>query len=163
MEKGQSHDPEGENKEHCGEKADLEKGQSHDPEGENKEEVAAMRIQEYASSPKLPRKSALSALSPLSEFPVGTRSSEKEPLSESSTEYNRDASHKVLKVRKWPTQWYWQFMVLLVRTFRQSRHVILSKLDLIETILLTAISSIIWFQLPNNEGGIADRYGSVSL
>ena len=65
--------------------------------------------------------------------------------------------------RKWPTSWSWQLLVLIVRTFRQSRHVILSKLNLIQTILLAIISSIIWFQVPQDERSIVDRNGYVSL
>ena len=63
--------------------------------------------------------------------------------------------------RKWPTSWFWQLLVLIVRTFRQSRHVILSKLSLIQTILLAVIVSLIWFQVPEDEMSINDRHGYV--
>ena len=65
--------------------------------------------------------------------------------------------------RKWPTPWYWQLLVLIVRTFRQSRHIILSKLNLLETILLTVIVSLIWFQIPDDVESIDDRLGYVSM
>lgn len=64
--------------------------------------------------------------------------------------------------RKWPTSWFWQFLVLTVRTFRQSRHVILSKLNFIQTILISVVASLIWFQIPEDEESINDRQGYVS-
>lgn len=151
-----------------GENSDLEKGHTHDPEVGEKQHIShkqidMIKIEEYVSSPRQPRKASFSAMNPLSELPIETSSSEMEPSSESSSESGGDGSHKVFKVRKWPTRWYWQFLVLLVRTFRQSRHVILSKLNLIQTIILTTVASIIWFQLPKHEDSISDRYGYVSL
>lgn len=144
-------------------------GEDEKPSGDEKhtsstfKQLNGMRIEEYASSPRLPRNGspALFAFNPLSEVPL---ESEDEPsLSESSSESGGDESgEKIFKVRKWPTRWYWQFLVLLVRTFRQSRHVILSKLNLVQTIILTAVASIIWFQLPKHEDSISDRYGYVS-
>lgn len=120
-------------------------------------------IEEYASSPRLPRKAQISALNPIAELADESCMSETDPSSESSSDSGRDSEHKHFKVRKWPTQWYWQFLVLLVRTFRQSRHVILSKLNLIQTVILTTVSSIVWFQLPKHEDSISDRYGYVSV
>ncbi len=64
--------------------------------------------------------------------------------------------------RKWPTPWYWQFMVLVVRTFRQSRHVILSRVLLVQTLLITLVCSLLWFQVLDEEDSIEDRYGLVS-
>lgn len=127
--------------------------------------IDGLKIEEYPSSPRLPGKAPLSALNPVSELPaVETSSSESEPSSESSSESGEDngGNNKAFKVRKWPTPWYWQFLVLLVRTFRQSRHIILSKLNLLQTVILTIVASVIWFQLPNHEDSIADRYGYVS-
>lgn len=134
--------------------------------------IEGMEIDEYPSSPRLPGKAAsVSALNPLSELSTETSlpemeppsSSSSEPSSESSSESGEDTSRKSFKVRKWPTRWYWQFLVLLVRTFRQSRHIILSKLNLLQTVLLTIVASVIWFQLPSHEDSIADRYGYVSV
>ena len=124
-------------------------------------EVEAMAIEEYTSSPRLPRKMTFSALNPIAELADENSLSEADPSSESSSEMGEYGSKKIFKVRKWPTRWYWQFLVLLVRTFRQSRHVILSKLNILQTVLLTAVASIVWFQLPNQEESIPDRYGYV--
>ena len=64
--------------------------------------------------------------------------------------------------RKWPTPWYWQLMVLTVRTFKQSRHVILSKLNCVQTMAIALVVSVIWFQIPCDEKSIPDRLGFVS-
>ena len=128
-----------------------------------KEKDNEMKIEEYASSPKLPRKVVLSALNPIAELAVETSLSDTPPSSESSSESEEDFGHKLFKARKWPTRWYWQFLVLLVRTFRQSRHIILSKLNLLQTVILTAVACIIWFQLPKEEESISDRYGYVRV
>ena len=119
--------------------------------------VGVVKIEEYASSPRLPRKAQISALNPIAELSDESCMSETEPSSESSSDSGGDSGQDHFKVRKWPTRWYWQFLVLLVRTFRQSRHVILSKLNLIQTIILTAVTSIVWFQLPKHEDSYARR------
>lgn len=64
---------------------------------------------------------------------------------------------------KWPTPWYWQLMVLIVRTFRHARRRILSILKLTQTLLLAIIWSLVWFQVPYEEERIFDRYSFVSL
>jgi hypothetical protein len=78
-------------------------------------------------------------------------------------EQDEDTGANSAGYRKWPTSWSWQLLVLIVRTFRQSRHVILSKLNLIQTILLAIITALIWFQVPEDERGINDRLGYVSM
>ena len=160
---------------HRGENVDEEKGgeEKKQPEEDKITEegkhtlsfkqINGMRIEEYASSPRLPRNgsSSFSAFNPLSEVPLEDEADP--PSSELSSESGGDdGGEQLFKVRKWPTHWYWQFLVLLVRTFRQSRHVILSKLNLIQTFILTAVASVIWFQLPKHEDSISDRYGYVS-
>ena len=150
------------------------KGGTTDPEkaqppgeGDNQltsfKKLDVMKIEDYASSPRLPRKASFSAFNPISELAAETGYSGSDPSSETSSESVGDGSDKVFKVRKWPTRWYWQFLVLLVRTFRQSRHVILSKLNLLQTVILTVVASIIWFQLPKHEESISDRYGYVRV
>ena len=64
--------------------------------------------------------------------------------------------------RRWPTHWYWQFLVLTVRTFRHARRTILSVLRMIQTLFLAVICSLLWFQVPYEEQHIFDRYGYVS-
>lgn len=63
--------------------------------------------------------------------------------------------------RKWPTAWWWQLLVLIVRTFRQSRHVITSKLNCVQTIFMALVVSLIWFQVPEDTRSINDRFGYV--
>jgi hypothetical protein len=126
--------------------------------------IDGLKIEEYPSSPRLPGKAPLSAINPVSELPSEISLSESEPSSELSSESGGDDDiSKAFKMRKWPTRWYWQFLVLLVRTFRQSRHIILSKLNILQTVLLTIVASVIWFQLPNHEDSISDRTGFVSV
>ena len=153
-----------------GDNGDLEKADVQAiEEGEEELEqtslkrIDVMEIEEYMSSPRLPRKTPFSAMNPLAELPNEISLSEPQSSSESSSESGGEGAHNLFKVRKWPTRWYWQFLVLLVRTFRQSRHVILSKLNLVQTVILTTVASIIWFQLPKHEDSISDRYGYVSV
>lgn len=58
----------------------------------------------------------------------------------------------------WPTSFWTQFTVLLLRTFKQSKPDILSKLELSQNLLLALVSGLIWFQLPYKEKSIEDRY-----
>lgn len=140
-----------------------EKEKDHDSPNGSTKNINGLKVEEYPSSPRIPGKELLSATSHFSELPIETSSSKSEPSSESSSESGGDdGSSKAFEVRKWPTAWYWQFLVLLVRTFWQSRHIILSKLNLLQTVLLTIVASVIWFQLPNHEDSISDRYGYVS-
>lgn len=60
---------------------------------------------------------------------------------------------------KWPTSFWTQFCVLSHRTFKQSLPIILSKLTLIQNILLAIIIGVIWFQIPHKEETIHDRRG----
>lgn len=71
------------------------------------------------------------------------------------------AGRERVKEPKWPTSWLWQFCVLSVRTFRQSRHIILSKTSLIQTIAISIISALIWFQISLTEEGISNIFGLV--
>ena len=73
------------------------------------------------------------------------------------------AGNEVRVHRKWPTAWYWQFGVLTVRTFRHSRHIILSKLNILQTFLMAILAALLWFQMPLDEANIGDREGYVSL
>ena len=141
-----------------------EKKEDHLQDVSTTKHIDSLKIEEYPSSPKLPGKAPLSATNPVSELPSETDLSESEPSSESSSMTGGDDdSSKGFKVRKWPTAWYWQFLVLLVRTFRQSRHIILSKLNILQTVLLTVLASVIWFQLPDHEDSISERAGFVSV
>lgn len=70
-----------------------------------------------------------------------------------------DSPSKNTKEPKWPTSWIWQFCVLSLRTFRQSRHIILSKTNLIQTVAISIISALIWFQIPQTEAGISNIFG----
>ncbi|XP_044169306.1 ABC transporter G family member 14-like [Acropora millepora] len=58
----------------------------------------------------------------------------------------------------WATSFWTQFTVLMGRTFQQSKPDILSKLSLIQSIMLAVVTALIWFQTPYVEESIADRY-----
>lgn len=108
-----------------------------------------MQILEYPHSPQLLRQPPVSASYPLASLDT-------KPATLCTP------TPPVVVPRKWPTPWYWQFLVLTVRTFRQSRHVILSKAILVQSLLITLVCSLIWFQVPKEEDSIEDRYGLVS-
>ncbi|XP_076471095.1 uncharacterized protein LOC143301001 isoform X2 [Babylonia areolata] len=62
---------------------------------------------------------------------------------------------------KWPTGWLTQYLQLTLRTFRQSRTRILSKLKIIESVVLCVLVSLVWFQLPRTEETLRDRMGVI--
>nr|XP_022290386.1 ABC transporter G family member 22-like [Crassostrea virginica]XP_022290391.1 ABC transporter G family member 22-like [Crassostrea virginica]XP_022290399.1 ABC transporter G family member 22-like [Crassostrea virginica] len=61
--------------------------------------------------------------------------------------------------KKWPTGFFTQYTQLTLRTFKTSKSQIFSKFKLIETVVLTCIVSLIWFQLPRTEETLRDRLG----
>lgn len=111
-------------------------------------------IEEYKSSPQFPPR----RLSVNSNTTTGLSRKESSSalIAAPPTAHSKDS-------RKWPTPWHWQILVLIVRTFRQSRHIILSKLNLLQTILLSGVVSLVWFQIPDDVESIADRLGYVSV
>ena len=135
---------------------------------------ADVEILAYAGSPKALHRSsppAITATNAITTIPEEGREEEGEGEGDSSSATSDDGSASSdsagpvssrFKERKWPTPWHWQFLVLTLRTFRQSRHFILSKLSLIQNIILSVICSLVWFQLPDTEESITDRVGFVS-
>lgn len=107
-------------------------------------------IAEYPASPQFPRRG-----STLSSQRMVTLEEEEE---DSKCEEPLDLG---ISIRKWPTAWWFQMLVLVVRTFRQSRHVITSKLNFLQTILMAVVVSLIWFQVPQDTSSINDRLGYV--
>ncbi|XP_033751581.1 ABC transporter G family member 14-like isoform X3 [Pecten maximus] len=62
---------------------------------------------------------------------------------------------------KFLTSFSTQYKHLAIRTFKQSRPRILDRLKLLENILILAIFSLIWFQLPRTEDTLRDRMGAI--
>ncbi|XP_060070020.1 uncharacterized protein LOC132550041 [Ylistrum balloti] len=62
---------------------------------------------------------------------------------------------------KFNTSFFTQYKHLTIRTFKQSKPRILDKLKLLENILICAIFSLIWFQLPRTEDTLRDRMGAI--
>jgi hypothetical protein len=63
---------------------------------------------------------------------------------------------------KWPTGWMTQFVQLTLRTFRQSRTRIMSRLKIMESVLLCLLVSLVWWRLDRSEETLRDRMGAVS-
>ncbi|XP_052675102.1 LOW QUALITY PROTEIN: uncharacterized protein LOC128156830 [Crassostrea angulata] len=72
---------------------------------------------------------------------------------------NVSSSRTPLDDKKWPTGFLTQYKQLTLRTFKTSKSQMFSKFKLIETVVLTAIVSLIWFQLPRTEETLRDRMG----
>ena len=109
-------------------------------------------IGEYPSSPQFPRRGST----------VSTQKMVEEEEEDSVDKKFEEPTMDVSLTRKWPTAWWWQLLVLIVRTFRQSRHVITSKLNCVQAILLAVVVSFVWFQVSDDTRSINDRYGYVS-
>ena len=69
---------------------------------------------------------------------------------------------KPIKVEhRWEATFRQQISILTHRAFKQRRPIMLSRLHGTETLILTAISCLIWFRLSMDETSINDRRGLV--
>ena len=131
---------------------------------------ASAPIKEYTSSPQLPRSPTVYAVNPLSPEIVDKPSSPPDNLSALPDNSSDDVSthsiegegRHIPQDRKWATRWYWQFLVLIVRTFRESRHNFLSSLNLIQSLFLAIACALVWFQVLKVEENINDAFAFVS-
>jgi len=64
---------------------------------------------------------------------------------------------------RWEATFLQQLSILTERTFKQRRRVILSKIDVVQTLSLALVCCLVWYQIPYKEEHISDRVGSVSL
>lgn len=60
---------------------------------------------------------------------------------------------------RWSTSFWVQCSTLIARNFKQQRPVILSTLNVIQTLMMSIIPGIIWWQLPKEESQIEARSG----
>ncbi|CAB4397744.1 unnamed protein product [Rhizophagus irregularis] len=67
----------------------------------------------------------------------------------------------VTSERRWEATFLQQFSILTERTFKQSRKIILSRVNISQTIALTIFCILIWLQIPFSETNINDRIGSI--
>ncbi|CAB4444822.1 unnamed protein product [Rhizophagus irregularis] len=67
----------------------------------------------------------------------------------------------VTSERRWEATFLQQFSILTERTFKQSRKIILSRVNISQTIALTIFCILIWLQIPFTETNINDRVGSI--
>ncbi len=136
-----------------------------------------VKIEEYASSPRLSRPPTVSVDDPLNPdvavisskstvnhlaLPDSGLGSSENSSETVSTHSNEGEGRHIPQDRKWATRWYWQFLVLIVRTFRESRHNLLSFLNVVQAVLLAVVVALVWFQVPKIERSISDGYGYVS-
>jgi hypothetical protein len=64
---------------------------------------------------------------------------------------------------RWEATFSQQVSILTERTFKQSKKVILSKIDLIQALALALVCSLIWYRIPYIEANVPDRVGCVSI
>ena len=64
---------------------------------------------------------------------------------------------------RWEATFSQQVSILTERGFKQSMKVILSKVDLAQTLALSFVCCLIWYQMPFEEVNVNDRIGSVSI
>ena len=69
----------------------------------------------------------------------------------------------VTSKRRWEATFFQQVSILTERTFKQSKKIILSKIDFFQTIALAIVGILVWLQMPFAEKNISDRVGSVSI
>ncbi len=100
--------------------------------------------------------------SPANVSDSGVNSTESNSESASTHSIEEKGGRAIPQDRKWATRWYWQFLVLIVRTFRQSRQEILSIINVFQAVLLAIVCALVWFQVPKVERSISDGYGYVS-
>lgn len=153
---------------------DVERGEG---EGVEERSEGGFNVLQYEDSPRLSPAHGLSTVNPIStieeegssalvpiktekgvEFGVESGSLD---VKEEEGSLDSDDPDDLLEYRerKWPTSWWWQMCVLTVRTFRQSRHAILSKTNLFLAISLSIVASLVWFQIPETEQALNDRFG----
>ncbi|XP_069134109.1 uncharacterized protein [Argopecten irradians] len=63
--------------------------------------------------------------------------------------------------QKWPTGFLTQYTNLTIRTFQQSKTQIFNKFKVIESVTMTVLVCLIWFQLPRTEATLQDRMGVI--
>ena len=76
-------------------------------------------------------------------------------------EYQQNSGQS--KEQKWKTGFCTQYSQLTIRTFKQSKSVIFNKFKVLETVVMTVLLSLIWFQLPRQEETLRDRMGVVGF
>jgi hypothetical protein len=69
----------------------------------------------------------------------------------------------VTSERRWEATFFQQVSVLTERAFKQSRKVILSRVDVFQTIALSIVCIVVWLQIPFAENNIFDRIAGVSI
>lgn len=71
----------------------------------------------------------------------------------------REGVHDMKKGPKYPTSIFTQTWVMATRSFKQRRHDILSWSHIIQIVLISILSGLLWFQMDKKESAIGDRNG----
>ena len=100
------------------------------------------------------------------EDPTGKKIIEKyshRSLSNNKSKYDDIIIAPVTSAHRWEATFSQQVLILIERTFKQSRQVILSKIDLIQSLSLALVCSLVWYRMPFEEVNVPDRVGCVSI
>ncbi|XP_076116252.1 uncharacterized protein LOC143083788 isoform X1 [Mytilus galloprovincialis] len=89
------------------------------------------------------------------------KSQKEENVHSSLMEIDKDSKLNIEETTKWPTGFFTQYTNLTIRSFKLSKGRILDKTKIIENVIICAIVSLIWFQLPRSEDTLRDRMGAV--
>lgn len=63
--------------------------------------------------------------------------------------------------RKWETSWWWQFYYLSMRSFTLRKNSSWTNIDLYQTIAISLIVGVLWFQLSLSESTLKERIGLI--
>ncbi|PKK34591.1 hypothetical protein RhiirC2_859417, partial [Rhizophagus irregularis] len=69
----------------------------------------------------------------------------------------------VTSERRWEATFSQQVSILTERTFKQSRKIILSRVNIFQTVAVTVVCIIVWLKIPFAEPNVFDRVGNVNF
>ncbi|EXX75679.1 uncharacterized protein OCT59_006902 [Rhizophagus irregularis] len=67
----------------------------------------------------------------------------------------------VTSERRWEATFLQQVSILTERTFKQSRKIILSRVNIFQTVAVTVVCIIVWLKIPFAEPNVFDRVGNI--
>lgn len=65
-------------------------------------------------------------------------------------------NNALINARRWPTNWFEQFLILVVRAFKLRKGHMLSKLNILQILFIALLAGLIWFRIPRTESNIPD-------
>nr|CAG8510389.1 13218_t:CDS:10 [Entrophospora candida] len=121
---------------------------SNDPQGKEKGS-------EFMKTPKESSSSSTTLSSSPSAF-------EENQIS-SSTIVTIPSNKRITVEYRWEATFSQQIKILAERSFKQQKGVILSKINVIQTIALGIVVILVWLRIPFEEQNLSDRYGLISF